>query len=408
MKIYLHYCDQLKRIYFLILMICFFFLHPIFSQPPAQGPPLTDDKYTEYDMFVVLNFLEFTIQKNIDSTNAHIQKIKDSTNVDAHLSYTYKAYQPQMTTTTIPDAPNQNIVHVPLIVTYTVDNISWHGVPYFSRTITQSFDIYVACKNWFTTQGALNFTTVLGAPYLEGNSFGEGALDFFIGNSLTNYVNNKMRASFPPQTQYSTGGGIIPLVCNCLGLNPGTNEANNYKDAVIKYEYKKPIFNGGGGTNIYNTIDVNLLSIKRLSARSQPGNQILYQPQEDLQLSFYVNQTLKVAQISQISEGDVRNLNLGNIQLTKPADNGSVILIAKIEQQPQLSVKDSQFEVFYKSNNFGNGTQKLVVQKTYWLPPQHLPGGGTTKPTKVSIDAYELTVSINVHTPVVNGANTRN
>ncbi len=392
---------------FLILTGCTFFSIRLFSQPPAQGPPLTDNKFTEYSLFVVLNFIEFTLQKNIDATNAHIQQKKDSTNINAHLSYTYIAYQPNMTVTTLQDAPNQNIVHVPLIVTYNVDNISWHGIPYFSRTITQSIDVYVSCNNWFTTKGALNFTTVLGAPYLEGTGFGEGALDFFIGHSLTDYVNSKMRASLPPQKQYSSGGGIIPLSCNCLGLNPGTNAANHYKDAVVKYEYKNPGFGGTDGNNIFNTIDVNLVSIKRLQAHSIPDNQALYRPIEDIQLSFYVNQTLKATQITGISEGQVRNLNLGNFRFTKPDINGSVVLIAKIEQLPLASVSDSQFEVFYKNNNFGNGTQKLVIQKIYWLPPQHLPGGGTTKPQKVSVDAYELTISINVYDPVIKGSMNR-
>ena len=391
----------------LILTGCTFFSIPLFSQPPAQGPPLTDNKFTEYNLFFVLNFIEFTIQKNLDSTNLHIQQKKDSTGINAHVSYTYVAYQPNMSVTILPDAPNQNIVHVPLIVTYTVDNISWHGISYFSRTISQSIDVYVSCKNWFTTQGALNFTTVLGAPYLEGPGFGEGALDFFIGHGITDYVNSKMHASLPPQTQYSSGGGIIPLRCNCLGLNPGTNAANHYKDAIVKYEYKNPGFGGTDGTNIFNTVDVNVVSIKRLQAHSFPDNQILYHPVEDIQISFYTNQTLKATQITGISEGQVRNLNLGSIRFIKPDNNGSIVLIAKIEQLPLASLSNSQFEVFYKNNNFGNGTQKLVVQKIYWMPPQHLPGGGTSKPQKVSVDAYELTVSINVHDPVMNGATNR-
>lgn len=404
MKTYLQFKKSWMPVYYLILAGFTFFSFPVFAQPPAQGPPLTDSKFTEYDLFVVLNYIEFTIQKNIDDANAHIQQKKDSTNINAHLSYTYVAYQPNMTATILPDAPNQNIVHMPLMVTYTVDNISWHGVPYFSRTITQSIDIYVSCKNWFTTQGALNFTTILGASYLEGTGFGEAALDFFIGHSLTDYVDSKMRASLPPQTQYSSGGGIIPLRCNCLGLNPGVNAANHYKDALVKYEYKNPGLGGTGGISIYNTVDVNLMSIKRLQAHSYPDNQALYHPVENIQLSFYVNQTLQVVQITNISEGQMRNLNLTNIRFTKPTDNSSIVLIAKIEQLPLASVSDSQFEVFYKNNNFGNGTQKLVIKKSYWSPPQHLPGGGVTKPQKVSIDAYELTVSINVHDPVMNSA----
>jgi hypothetical protein len=52
--------------------------------------------------------------------------------------------------------------------------------------------------------------------------------------------------------------------------------------------------------------------------------------------------------------------------------------------------------VFTRESNFGNGTQTIVVQKTYWLPPQRLPDGRLTKPTEQRVDAYEITARVNV------------
>ncbi len=402
METYLQLKNILKHTYFLTLSGCIFFSLPIFSQPPAQGPPLTSNNNKELGIFVLMNVIENTIQKNLDTVNAQTARKKDSTGVGAHLSYTYKVFQPQMTSTTLLDAPNENEVHIPIIVTYTIDNISWHGIGFFSRTISQSIDVYVTCKNWFTSQGALNIYTKADRAFIDGHSFGEAALDFFIGHSLTDYVDSKIRASLPGALQTATQIGSAQ--CNCLGLDPGTNQSNHYKDGTIKFEYRKPIFDGGGSTNILNTIDVNLLSIKRLTAHSFPDNSALYKPVEDIQLVFYVNQTSKVAHIAQIKEEEVRTLNLGNISFTKPANNGSTVIIAKIDQEPGLNQSDSGFDVYYKDKNFGGGIQKLVVTKFYWQPPQHLPGGGMTKPTKIIVPAYELTVNINVHNMVFNSA----
>ena len=69
--------------------------------------------------------------------------------------------------------------------------------------------------------------------------------------------------------------------------------------------------------------------------------------------------------------------------------------IANVEQLTSFQ-RDTRFQVFTKETNFGNGTQTIMVQKTYWLPPQRLPDGRLTKPIEQRVDAYEITARINV------------
>ena len=389
-----------------VLLLLGIILLPIilFSQPPAQGPPLPINQNKNISFSIVLGIVEYTIQTTLDSINAQTARKKDSTNVGAHLSYTYTSYKPEMVASILPDAPNQNEIHIAAIVTYTIDNITWHGIPYFSRTISQSIDIYVTCKNWFTNQGLVNISSKADRAFIDGHSFGESALDFFIGNYLTNYVDGKIRASLPGALQSSNSIPTSP--CTCLGLNTGTMSDNHYKDGFIIFENRN-LGPGNRPPTIYDYIDVNVVSIKRLTAHSFPGDAPLYNPVENIQLVFYANQTSRATQISQIKEEEVRNLNLGNIQLYKGAGYTSTVLIGKIDQVTGTYNSDSNFAVYYKDQSFGNGIQKIIITKSYWQQPQSLPGGGIGKPFKVTIPAYELTVNINAHSLPINNATNR-
>jgi hypothetical protein len=76
------------------------------------------------------------------------------------------------------------------------------------------------------------------------------------------------------------------------------------------------------------------------------------------------------------------------------------VLILNVEQLTSFQ-RDSRFAVYSRDNDFGNGTRKVVVRKTYWEPPQRLPDGRLTKPTKREVDAYEITVLVNAPPPLL-------
>lgn len=388
-----------RQLYLLLLFLTTLSIHTTLAQdyPPAQGPPLPTAPITELGSFILINMVENTIKNTIDSANAKIQRDKPTTGVNAKVSFSYELHKPNMTTTMLKDQPNQNVLWFPFSITYNITDIRYKGIPYFSRKIYQSIDVNVSCKDWFTNNGVLNVAANIQQPYLDGASFGEQVLNFFIANTLTNYVDGKIRSTLPGAMRSSTSIPTSP--CNCLGVNSGT-QAQRYKDGSIQFALKRgprvPI-----GT-AFNMADVTLLSIKRLTTRSFPNREILYKEVEDIQLLFYVNNTLRVAEVNQIKEGETRNLTVQKVSFSKPKDTENIVLIANVEQLPLMGDnKDSRFAIYNKNTNFGKGTQRMVVTKSYWEKPQKLPGGGMTKPREVKIDAYELTVQINIPAPEV-------
>ena len=54
--------------------------------------------------------------------------------------------------------------------------------------------------------------------------------------------------------------------------------------------------------------------------------------------------------------------------------------------------------MYGRNNNFGNGNQTMRIRKSYWLPPSKMTGN---KPTKVLVDAYELTFKVNASLPTM-------
>src|SRR5450432_2146035 len=90
---------------------------PLVAQPPAEGPSPTGSQYGSLPMSIVLNTFEQTVQSTLDGINAQIQRQKDSTNISANVSYSYINYPADLEATLFTDRPNENQVHMPLLVT---------------------------------------------------------------------------------------------------------------------------------------------------------------------------------------------------------------------------------------------------------------------------------------------------
>jgi hypothetical protein len=359
--------------------------------PPAQGPLAAEAPAPFVPSFLIINTVRLTIQSTIDAINHRIDSLSDSTGVEAHLSFSPTTYRPMMTATQYPDRPNENLVRIPFIVSYDVTGIRYHGLPYFSRTLGQSIAVEVSCNDWFTNQGQVRTVTRADRPYLDGSSFGEDVLNFFIAHTLTDLVDSKLRQQL--------GGAITAVTdslgaCNRLGLDPGT-EQQKYTDAAIYY--KKV----GLPLHLATALDasVSFEKIKRLPAHTLNG-EVLYSPMEDIQLLFYANQTLRSTHLDDMKEGEERVLTMAPVDLGRLGDNASLVLICNVEQLTSFQ-RDTRFQVYTKETNFGNGVQTIVVQKTYWLPPQRLPDGRLTKPIEEHVDAYEITARINSPQPLL-------
>ncbi len=381
---------------FLCILFAFTLCSRSFAQPPAQGPPPPrPNDVRSVVMSAIVNGVLLGIQKGVDSANAHIARDANSTGISAHVSFTATVNQPNLLPTQNITTPNENQVWNAFIVTYNVTDIRYHGIPYFDRQIGQSIDVFTRCSGWFTTHGALTTTTSLQPAYLDGPSFSEEALNFFIANTLTNLMDSKLRGSLP-----GAGGTVdtISLVpCGCLGLDPGS-ASKNYVDGAILFSLPPKLT---VATTAFNQASVTLQRIRRLQARGNGG--ILYLPSEDLRLNVYVNQTLRSIEVLGMKEGDDRALNVQPVSFPKPSGDATVVVIGNTVQELESDLTDSQFMVFGKAQNFGNGVQKLTIQKVYWTQPQTLPGGQRTKPLKNYVDAYELTFQVSIPTNEVIG-----
>jgi hypothetical protein len=145
----------MKKLHYLTMFFLFFSVHAI-AQPPAQGPPpppLPGVPNSEVGIYIVIDEIKNTIGQMIQQANDSIAARANSTGIQAHLSFSYQVFKPGMSITTYNDRPNENLVTFPIMVEYTVSNIHYHGIPYFSRKIEQTIDISFRCKNWFNPPG---------------------------------------------------------------------------------------------------------------------------------------------------------------------------------------------------------------------------------------------------------------
>lgn len=359
--------------------------------PPALGPPPPDEPFRHFGTFILIDKVKEAVKETVDGLNAKIESDKDSTHIEAHVSFDITTFKPRMSTSQFSDRPNENVVRISFIVSYDVTGIKYRGIPYFDRKMGQSIDADVSCNNWFTDQGRLLMAAHVDKPHLEGPSFGEEALNIFVNHTLTDRVDSELRKRLPEG--FSRFQNLEEnedpdwSKCNCLSVTPGT--APTYRDGDINYRKTRvrlPIPTASDGS-------VTFQSIKRLPARSPSG--VLYDDVEDIQLALYVNHTLRTVQLQGMREGDERSLAVDPVGLPREI---LLVLICNVEQLSS-SHKDTGFRVFTEETNFGYGTQKIVVKKTYWDPPQRLPDGSLTKPTEVHVDGYEITALIKAPQP---------
>jgi hypothetical protein len=297
-----------------------------------------------------------------------------------------------MSVTQYTDRPNENVVRVGYSVLYEVSGIRYEGLPYFGREIGQSLEMQFSCNNWHTGRGRLRLTTRADRPYLNGTSYGEAVLNFFVANTLTDLVDSRLRALLP---NGFTVAGDSETACNRLGVDPGVRA--DYTDATINYKLVRTL------RTLPTPWDasVTFQKIKRLPARTLRGEP-LYNEVEDIQLVFYAGQTARSAELHEMREGEERSLTMPTIELGQLRGDAQLVLITNVEQLTSYQ-RDSRFRVFTSATDFGHGVQKIIVSKTYWEPPRRLPGGSMTKPTEHYVDAYEITVLVNAPPRLLTG-----
>lgn len=373
----------------------------LFAQPPPLGPPAPRAPIRDFGVQAILTaMVRGKINQSLADANQMASKNPD---VRAKVSLSnFNAYAPGLSATQYTDRPNERYVRVAYIAQYRIHDIEkntsagWVGVP-VERHLSQAIELRTFCDRWHTGRGNLKIAAVIDKPYLENDQGTlEQVVNFFVAGTLTNYIDSKMRqqlGNIPAQAVTSS----LPGECDALGAYAG--QPFDPTDDTVQWSYHpRPKVSAA---TPFSEISIHLVSLRRLVARDR-GNAPLYKVVEAPALEFYANFQRYYAQLAALQENQQIALSAPPISLQRPADTDPLVVIANIIQNGAIGSQptDSAFAVYGRSNHFGNGTQTMRIRKAYWLPPSQMTGN---KPTRVYVDAYELTFKINAALPTVSG-----
>jgi hypothetical protein len=365
--------------------------------PPAQGPASPTASATgSLSLNAITATIKSVIDQKVSEENVALTYTKciwmtypvvKQYCFQAHkavISASLQGWPASMSQTQYSDRPNQKIATIHYIATYTVSDIENYP---FSRTITQSIEMDASCEQWYTGQGALTFTAKVQPAYLEGDhSFVEDAVGALLNGAIPSYVDSQIRqalSSFPSGSITNS----TALVCSTLGVAPG--------GTAVVFDGAARVLN----TSFLPQISVRIMQVRRLTTHDLTGA-VVYYPLETPNIELYAGFSRLQLNLPQMVEGQVY-IPPSNavIQTPVPPDTGQLVLIGNTRYN-EMYTEDSQFAVFTKASNFGNGTQLLSIPKT-WSAWNSI----IKKPIWYRTGGYELTLQITVQSPIVLGFN---
>jgi len=304
----------------------------------------------------------------------------------AVISATKKRYAPMMAQTLYPDQPNESQAKVGFFVVYSLTQI-WgcsggfcFDYP-FSRTVSQSIDLYVACKGWQTGKGDLGATTIVARAYMDpDHSVLEDTLFGLLWNNIIpGIVDSRIRASLS-----SFGGGTgsfksFGKECNRLGASAFLDSP---KFDTINYQLA-PVFQS---SLLTSGITVRVTQIRRLTLHESSGAIVRY-PSETNQFELWVGYSRIVLTLPPMMENQTY-FPTSTAAVSVPVPASQLILIATMFDLEHFN-RDPSFVVFTKANNWGGGTQKMNTPKIWseLSPLYH-------KPILMRANGYEVTLQI--------------
>ena len=373
----------MKKLFFLCLTASSFLSSVNAQVTPPLGPPEIPQNVThvELGLGLFIEAVKSKIQTTVTRINHSIDSMSSSTNVRARLSHNIQIQTPFMAFSTSTQGPNYKYAKIVFKITYTISNISYYNIPYFDRRLFQDVGIGFRCDNWYTGSGAAIMGVGTEKPMLDDASFGEQALNFFIGNTLTNLVDSKLKAILS-----GVGGGASTTLpngkCNCMSLVPGNPSTFDY--GAIRFAYVTP----KRLEVIPNNLIISLKSIKRLRIIGFPNP-----VEKSINIEFYANHKSTVAVVNKIKENEQQVLNNIAVITARPGDNDMLVLIGNITSTSGTETISNSM-VFRKDRNFGIGTHKFIVVRPVVLPASTGPDGRPVKPHTVYRPQYELMVQV--------------
>ncbi|MBC7925673.1 MAG: hypothetical protein H7039_08455 [Bryobacteraceae bacterium] len=351
---------------------------------PAQGPvapaPNSVIQQLSVEGFLTL-MVRGSIEQQITDMNATLAA-GDSQRARLSLEQV-SVWSPWLTQTQHTVRPNDRYVKVPYIVELKVSNIEWkQGSKWlsypWSRKISMAIDVNNFCTGWQWGGGNIKIVAEPQRPYLDPDpGWTEGIVNFFLNGHLVPYVNTKMQAAL------TTPGGVsqtLPARCNSLQAFAG--DPNTRSDDAV--QWTTPRFRVPPVTI---PLTVRPTHIKRLKARTLAGN-VLYQAVEAPGFEFWAGYGTWFVQLPPMIEDQTVALAAPAIEAV-PKPNGSTALVVIASTIHQAT--ESNFHTFTSATNFGNGTQKVTIYKTYFEPPKP---PYSPKPRKHTVAAYEVTFDI--------------
>lgn len=360
---------------------------------PALGPPQAGTAaipLRTIDFAFITNLVKLGLDRAVVNINKKIDSNASSSGVNANLSYRIKSVHPAYKQTEWTTYPNSMFVQLRIWVEYTIGDIRYHNVPYFSRKLFQWINVEAWCDKWQTNEGKNRLTYTAEKPYLDEASFGEQALNFFVGSTLISYVDSKLSNSL----SNGMASGELPIAsqpCNCLNFKRGT--APTHADGYVGFYYfpvRKIAIEA-----LYSDPVLRLLSIKRIATVGE----ILLDTQ-DLQIEYMANFDKGIMQPKPIAENEtVAFKKEYSVKFEHPNPYNQLVVTVNVTVLNQQMRIYSGFLHFEKEQKFGEGVQKLTIMREVWRPTSTGPDGRPIKPYTSLMPAYELEFDIKYTKP---------
>jgi len=367
-------CGLLAMIVQLVLAV------PLLAQevpPPPLGPPTFRSDKTQIAVFVITAIAKTKVAEIVSETNETIHKQTSQVTVEA---MPILVFGPRRVATQHTNRPNEFFVKLPLMVQVKV-KIRLAS----DRTISIPLDVNFSCEGWQTGNGNLQITTKTERAIIEGGNIVEDVL------RVREIIDSLIRSKLAIPTGFPVPS--LPISsCVTLGASPGRFPGDPV--AFIAYDQPGPTRLSVVAGRLAPMVEVTLLKLKRLRARSRDGS-VLYQPTENIVLETYANFTTRQSAVLTMREDQEVALDSTPL-IAQSSGLDSLVLIANINQQPLAQPQDSAFAVWRRTANFGVGTHTLQITKVFTIPP----GPTNPKPLKVRVPAYELTYSVRVNNRV--------
>ena len=300
---------------------------------------------------------------------------------------------PWLAQTLYPDRPNEHAALTTYFVVYNLSGI-WGcaGLCFdypFSRTVSQSIDVYISCPGWQTGTGGLAATTILSPAYMDPNhSIAEDTLFGILWNNVVpSYVDSKIRTALSsfgagpkskPLGTTDSNGVFHPMLCNRLGVS-AFSDAPALESVNFEYVQTRIVF--------LQQVNVQVTQVRRLTVHDTSGSVVRYAT-EYPQLDLYAGYSHLVLTLPPMLEGQTW-FPTATAAISTPVPNtGQLILIATMWDLSH-NTRDPMFAVFDQNSNWGGGTQRLNTPKIWFEINQFF-----RKPLLMRANGYEVTLQI--------------